>query len=233
MLAVLGVHVVRVAAHQPGGHRDRRRRAQLGSRAVGVVGSGHDPHLLGAAHEVGVAQPERLPDPHPGLGQQRQQEPITGPRPAPPAPCTSCSALNVRGARCGTSSFTGRVGDRSPRRDVMQERLVGAATRSAATPPTRPATSTPRAGVMLIEPEHRGQMPVHRRRRPPGRPAVQHDHVVGRRSQPRHEPGDVVDAAPRPSRRRSWSRNSNHNFKLVAYARCVFGDRSNAARYAR
>jgi len=26
------------------------------------------------------------------------------------------------------------------------------------------------------------------------------------------------------------SRNSNHNFKLVAYARCVFGDRSNAAK---
>jgi hypothetical protein len=29
------------------------------------------------------------------------------------------------------------------------------------------------------------------------------------------------------------SRNSNHNFKLVAYARCVFGDLSNAARYVR
>jgi hypothetical protein len=26
------------------------------------------------------------------------------------------------------------------------------------------------------------------------------------------------------------SRNSNHSFKLVAYARCVFGDRSNADR---
>ena len=78
-LAILGVHVVGVAAHQPCGHRDRRRRTQLGSRPVGVGRSRHDVHLLGPADEVGVAQPERLADPHPRLGQQRQQEPITGP----------------------------------------------------------------------------------------------------------------------------------------------------------
>ena len=27
------------------------------------------------------------------------------------------------------------------------------------------------------------------------------------------------------------SRNKNQNLKLIAYARCVFGDRSNAAKY--
>ncbi len=34
--------------------------------------------LLGPAHEVGVTQTEGLTDAHAGLGEQRQQEPVTG-----------------------------------------------------------------------------------------------------------------------------------------------------------
>jgi hypothetical protein len=37
----------------------------------------------------------------------------------------------------------------------------------------------------------------------------------------------LSQATPEPSR------NSNHSFKVIAYARCVFGDRSNAAKYVR
>ena len=83
---------------------------------------------------------------------------------------------------------------------------------------------------MLIQTEHRSQMPVHRRRRAQRVATVQHDHVLGWSPQPRHEPGDVIHIGvwcqPLPTRRQ----NSNHNFKLIPYARCVFGDRSSAAR---
>ena len=76
---VFAVHVVAVEADQRRRHRQRDRTLRLGSRPVGVVGSGHDRDLASPAHEIGVPQPERLANSHPGLGQQREQE--TVPRP--------------------------------------------------------------------------------------------------------------------------------------------------------
>ena len=48
------------------------------------------------------------------------------------------------------------------------------------------------AGPVLVEGEQRGQVPVHRGRAAPAGTALQHRNVIGRGSQPRHEPRDVV-----------------------------------------
>jgi hypothetical protein len=47
---------------------------------------------------------------------------------------------------------------------------------------------------MVIQAEHRREVAVHRRRRPPGGATVEHDDVGRRGTQPRHEPADVFDA---------------------------------------
>lgn len=46
----------------------------------------------------------------------------------------------------------------------------------------------------VVEPEHRSQMPVHRRLRTDRRGVVEQDHIVSRRPKPRHEPRHVLDA---------------------------------------
>ena len=69
---------------------------------------------------------------------------------------------------------------------------------------------------MLIEPEHRGQMPVHRRRRPRARVPVSNTITLsaGARS---HATNRATSSTPtsRPADL-DRARNSNHNFKLVA-----------------
>jgi hypothetical protein len=107
----------------------------------GMSGPGHDPDLPVAADEVGVPQPECLPDPHPGLGQQRQQEPV------PQVIARSQDGRHLPGTE-GPRHPPGRGQPDRPRGDrlalghVVQEWLV----RAAADPPPgdRPAaTPTP------------------------------------------------------------------------------------------
>jgi hypothetical protein len=43
---------------------------------VGVVPPQHDPQFPTVGDEIGVPQPQRLPDPHAGFGQQEQQEAV-------------------------------------------------------------------------------------------------------------------------------------------------------------
>jgi hypothetical protein len=71
-------------------------------------------------------------------------------------------------------------GDRPAAGDVAQERLVGPT--ADPSPRHQPGGELdPGAGVVLAEAEHRRQVAVHRRCRPPGRAPIEHDHFRGRR----------------------------------------------------
>jgi hypothetical protein len=125
-VAVLGVHVVRVAAHQLAADRDRPLAA-LAARAVGVVLARDDLDAPLVRDEVRMTQAQRLADPHPGPEQQPEQEPVAQPvlgvddranllererrrqPPALPQPTDPATRLSTR--------------------DPMQERLVAAAAR--------------------------------------------------------------------------------------------------------
>ncbi len=77
---------------------------------------------------------------------------------------TTSSALSVRGVAARNNQLDRPRRDRPALADVVQERLV----RTAADAPPRHQAGgdlDTRAGVMLVEAEHRGQMAVHRRRR--------------------------------------------------------------------
>ena len=197
--AVLDVHVLRIKAHQRRGDRDHRGRADFRPRPVGVVRPGHDVHLARAGDEVGVPQPERLANPHPGLGQQRQQETVP-------------QMLTGRQDRHDLPRFQGVWGPprdvqlHRPHRDgaalghVMQERLVGA----AADPAQRDQPGRhrkPRARMVVIKAEDPGQIPVHCRRAAGPAPVREHDHVASRGTQPGHEPGHILHPRLVPARR--------------------------------
>lgn len=197
--AVLDVHVLRVKAHQRCRDRHHRGRAHLRPRPVRVVRPGHDAHLAPAGDEVAVTQPERLARAHPGLGQQRQQEAVP----------------QVLTRRQDRHDLPGLQGPRRPPRHtqlhrphrdrpalghVMQERLI----RTAADPPPRDQPGgDPQAGprMVVIKAENPRQVPVDRRRAPDPAPVRQHDHVGRRGTQPRHEPGHVLNARLIPARR--------------------------------
>jgi hypothetical protein len=76
--AVLDVHVVRVEPHQLGADRNAPLAA-LPARAVRVVIAAHDLDPVLPRHDILMAQAECLPDPHPGLEQHREQQPLTDP----------------------------------------------------------------------------------------------------------------------------------------------------------
>ncbi len=212
-VAVLGVHVLRVQPHQRRRHRDHRGFPQLGARPVGVAGPGHDMDLPAAADEVAMPQPERLAHAHPGLGQQRQQEPV----PQVLAGSQDRGHLpGIEGARRpaghGEPDRPGR--DRLALGHMVQERLIGAAADPA--PGDQLAGNAhPAAGVVVIEAEHRCQVTVHRRRRTPSRARLQHDHVLRRGPQPGHEPGHILHAGISPADA-GLARNSNHSRRLIA-----------------
>ena len=54
--------------------------AAFAARAIGVVDARDQPDGALAREDVLVAQAERLPDPHPGPEQQREQKPVPQPR---------------------------------------------------------------------------------------------------------------------------------------------------------
>ena len=164
-----------------------------------LSGPGHDMHLALAGDEVAVPQPERLADPHPGLGQQRQQEPV------PQVLARRQDRHDLPGLQ-GARRTPRHVQLHRPDRDrpalghVMQERLIGTAADPA---PRDQLGGDPQAGprMMVIEAEDPGQVPVDRRRAPGPAPVRQHDHVARRGAQPGHEPGHVLDACLVPARR--------------------------------
>src|SRR5664279_5825404 len=76
--------------------------------------------------------------------------------------------------------------------------------------------------VAVVSQRSTRQMLVHRRRNTPARAAGQHRDVVGRGTQPRHEPGDMlhgdlIDTHAHPG-------TATTTFRLVAYVRTVVGD---------
>ena len=77
-LAVLAVQIVGVEPDQPGADRDRPWLHRLGAGAVVVDPRHHRDRALGR-RPVLVAQPQRLPDPHPGVVQHREQQPVPQP----------------------------------------------------------------------------------------------------------------------------------------------------------
>ena len=175
-------HVIRVAAHQLPGDRDRP--LALGARTVRVAlpEDDLDPPLM--PDEIAMPQPERLPDPHPRKRQEREQEPIAQPllrmndrrnlrhRQRPRQPPTLAHPPDPA-ARHGL-------------RDPMQERPVA--------PPARARVINQRrrelkaiALVVLVKPGHGAQGPIHRPPPPAGIAAREHDHVLRRRAQPSGE----------------------------------------------
>ena len=75
----------------------------------------------------------------------------------------------------------------------MQEGPIGAALHP---PPSDKAFGNidAAARLVVVEGEDAGQIPVHGRRRPLCGPAIEHDHVLGRGAQRRHEPRQVLGA---------------------------------------
>lgn len=176
--AVLGVHVVGVQAHQGGRDRDHRSGRHLGPGAVGVVGAGDDVQLASATHEVGVAKAQGLAHPHARLGQEGEQEPI---------------ALVLAGGQDRHHLVGGQAAGQAPvdrqldgpgadslaLGGVVEERLVGATAHPAPGDEVG-GEGHAGAGVVLVEPEHPGEVAVHRRRRAHTDAVVQHDDVARR-----------------------------------------------------
>jgi hypothetical protein len=189
------------------------RVQRLGSGPVGVVAAWHDAQLTTVGDEVRVPQAQRLPDPHAGLGEQDHQEAVTQVLTGPTRVST-CWSVRVRGKRRSWRKPQRPGGDRPAGGDVVQERPVAA----AVDPTPRHQRLRQRHAVaclVVVEAEQRREVLVHRCRAAPARAAGQDRHVLGRGAQPRHEPGDVLDARfveATPSR----SRNSSHSFRLVA-----------------
>jgi hypothetical protein len=73
---VLDAEIVGIEPHQLTTGRDEPGSAALGAGLV-VVNARHDGHLPSGHIEVLVPQPERLTDPHPGIGEQGEQQPVT------------------------------------------------------------------------------------------------------------------------------------------------------------
>lgn len=133
-----------------------------------------------------------MADPHPGLSEQRQQEPIPGPNRRRQHRDDLLGAERAR-RPLRDRQLHGTRRDRPPPSDVVQERLVGAATNLP--PRHQPRCDLhPATSVIFVEPEDRRQMPIHRRRRPSSRATIKNDHIRRRRPKPRHEPSDLVDA---------------------------------------
>jgi hypothetical protein len=161
-LAVLAVQVVGVEPDQPGTGRDRPRLSGLGASTV-VVHSRHHRNGPFRRGPVLVPQPQRLPDPHPGVVKHREQQPV-------PQPITRVQdRLHLHGGQDPRVLARHLQPDHPPRgrsrlADVVQER-----------PPRRPAPTgrlptrqqltqinTVASGV-LVERADRRQLPVHRR----------------------------------------------------------------------
>ena len=196
-LAVLAVQVVGVEPDQPGAGRDRPWLHGLGAGAVVVDPRHHRDRALRRG-PVLVSQPECLPDPHPGVAEQREQQPV----PQPVAPVQD--RLHLGSGQDPWVLARHLQPDHPPRgglglADVVQER----APRRPAPPGRLPARQELTeidtvAGGVLVERADRGQLPVHRRR-----PAVrhhrrQHRHppVPGRRGQP--QPGHELAGVLQP-----------------------------------
>ena len=81
---------------------------------------------------------------------------------------------------------------------MVQERLISTAADPA---PGDQLTGHAHAGagMVIIKAEHPGKMAVHRRRRPPSRARLQHDHVSRRSPQPGHEPGHILHPGISPA----------------------------------
>jgi hypothetical protein len=132
-----------------------------------------------------VPQAKRLADPHPGLGQQRQQEPV------PQMLACGQDRSYLAGVQ-GPRDPAGHRQPHRPRRDrlapghVMQERLIGT---SADTAPgdQRGRHVHPVAGKVVIQAEHRREASSnsHRALRVGGRVyAVRGGEVVGEEAGP-------------------------------------------------
>jgi hypothetical protein len=229
-VAELGVHVGAVETHQRRRDRHRHARAGLGPSAVDVVVARDDRHLTTVGDEVGVAQPERLADPHPRLGQQREQEPITQPHASREDRGDLLDGERPRQPPWRLElDRPGR--DRPARRDMVQERPVGAARDP---PPGHQALSElhPGTGVEVVETEHRreSRLTVDSARRDADTSSTI-TLSAGASSQRTNS-----ETSSTPARCHARSRkpsHSNHNASEWAYARTVFGDRSIAARCAR
>jgi len=195
-VAVLGVHVLAVQAHQRRRNRQRGNRSGLGPGAVGVVLTRHDPQLATTRNEVAVAQPERLTHPDPGLCQQREQEPVPQPRAGGEDHRDLLHGQRGRQPpRCLELDRSGR--DRAALGDMVQERLERPPRHSAPSN-QRLSQGHTRAGVEVIEAKHARQVTVDRGLAAAGRRGIQHDHVRRRCPQPGHEPRDILDAGAGP-----------------------------------
>ena len=200
-VAVLAVQVVGVEPDQPGADRDRPGLHRLGAGPVVVDPRHHRDRALGRG-PVLVAQPQRLPDPHPGVVQHREQQPV-------PQPVAGVEdRLHLGGGQDPRVLARHLQPDHPPRgglglADVVQER----APRRPAPPGRLPAGQQLAqvdavAGGVLVERADRRQLPVHRRRAAVRRHRGQHRDppVPGRRGQPQpgHELADVLqpDLAP-------------------------------------
>ena len=133
----------------------------------------------------------------PGLGQQREQEPV----PQPLAGGQDRGHLpGIQSARhpAGHDQLDRSGRDRAALGHMVQERLI----RTAADPAPGDQLAGhahASAGVVIIKAEHPRQMAVHRRRRPPSRARLQHDHVSRRGPQPGRKPGHILHPGISPA----------------------------------
>ena len=189
-VAVLFVQVVGIKPDQLCRHRDHPRACRLGAGTVCVEAREHGDLAFGGG-DVRVPEPERLPDPHPGVIQHREQQPVPQPAAGIQDRLDLLDGQHPRElARCLQRDRA--AGDRLALADVVQERLPPAPASSRAPGDQQLSQVHTVPGRVLIERRQRRQLPVHRHHRHVMLHRRQHQHppVPGSRREP--QPGDEL-----------------------------------------